>query len=137
MLPPGENKTQKVALGDGSGVVRLKIGPAGSTTSGRFQGEIDNLTVSEPAAAVVTAPVISQFVVDPAANQIHIRWQSAQGLSYALLSNTDLSIPVASWPVYNGLHNLSATPPENSLLLSPTPPESRRFFSIRVSPAQP
>jgi hypothetical protein len=124
-------------VGDGSGVVRLKIGPAGSTTSGRFQGEIDNLTVSEPAAAVVTAPVISQFVVDPAANQIHIRWQSAQGLSYALLSNTDLSIPVASWPVYNGLHNLSATPPENSLLLSPTPPESRRFFSIRVSPAQP
>ena len=30
-------------VGDGTGVVRLKIGPAGSLTSGRFQGEIDNI----------------------------------------------------------------------------------------------
>ena len=36
--------------GDGSGNVRLRIGPVGPLTSGRFQGAIDNLTVREAAA---------------------------------------------------------------------------------------
>ena len=124
-------------VGDGSGFVRLRIGPTAPLTTGRFEGEIDNLIVSEVAAPAVTAPVINQFLIDPAANQVHIRWQSTQGLSYTLLSNTDLSTPVATWPIYRGLQNLIATPPENSLLLSPIPPESRRFFSIMASPAQP
>jgi hypothetical protein len=43
-------------IGDGTGVVRLRIGPAGTLTSGRFEGEIDNLSVSlipEPGAALL------------------------------------------------------------------------------------
>jgi hypothetical protein len=51
------------------------------------------------------------FLIDPAANQIHIRWQSVHGLRCALLSNTDISAHVATWPVFNGLRNLGATPP--------------------------
>jgi len=35
--------------GDGSGNVRLRIGPAGPLTSGRFQGAIDNLIVKDAA----------------------------------------------------------------------------------------
>ena len=124
-------------VGDGSGVVRLRIGPTAPLTTGRFEGEIDNLIVSEVAAPAVTAPLINQFLIDPVADQIHLGWQSTQGMSYTLLSNTDLSTPVATWPIYRGLQNLIATPPENSLLLSPIPPESRRFFSIMASPAQP
>jgi len=33
--------------GDGTGVVRLRIGPTPPLTSGRFEGEIDNLSVSQ------------------------------------------------------------------------------------------
>lgn len=33
-------------IGDGSGVVRIRIGPDGSLNSGRFEGAIDNLSVS-------------------------------------------------------------------------------------------
>jgi hypothetical protein len=43
-------------IGDGTGVVRLRIGPAGTLNSGRFEGEIDNLSVSlipEPSAALL------------------------------------------------------------------------------------
>ena len=43
-------------IGDGTGVVRLRIGPAGTLNSGRFEGEIDNLSVSlipEPGAALL------------------------------------------------------------------------------------
>jgi hypothetical protein len=43
-------------VGDGSGVVRLRIGPTAPLTSGRFEGEIDNLSVSlipEPSAALL------------------------------------------------------------------------------------
>ena len=36
--------------GDGSGNVRLRIGPAGPLTSGRFQGAIDNAIVRDAAA---------------------------------------------------------------------------------------
>ncbi|MEI7899639.1 MAG: DUF4038 domain-containing protein [bacterium] len=36
--------------GDGSGNVRLRIGPAGTLTSGCFQGAIDNLTVRDAAS---------------------------------------------------------------------------------------
>ncbi len=42
-------------VGDGSGVVKLRIGPAGTLDSGRFEGAIDNLTV---AAAVDTTPAV-------------------------------------------------------------------------------
>jgi len=33
--------------GDGSGDLRLRIGPAGAGKSGRFHGAIDNITVKE------------------------------------------------------------------------------------------
>jgi hypothetical protein len=36
--------------GDGSGDVRLRIGPAGALTSGRFQGAIDNIIVEKASA---------------------------------------------------------------------------------------
>jgi hypothetical protein len=36
--------------GDGSGDVRLRIGPAGALTSGRFQGAIDNIIVKKASA---------------------------------------------------------------------------------------
>ena len=38
-------------VGDGTGVVRLRIGPDGTLNSGRFEGEIDNITVSVASAA--------------------------------------------------------------------------------------
>ena len=38
-------------VGDGSGVVRLRIGPTAPYTSGRFQGEIDNISMVSDAIA--------------------------------------------------------------------------------------
>lgn len=118
--------------GDGTGAVRLRIGPQGALTTGRFQGSIDNLLVreaTEPAPGVLR---IKEFDVNEAADEILISWESRLGLRYALLSDTDLSNPVATWPVYDGHENIDATPPENFLLLSPIPVDSRRFFSVRA-----
>jgi hypothetical protein len=118
--------------GDGTGAVRLRIGPQGALTTGRFQGSIDNLLVreaTEPAPGVLR---IKEFDVNGAADEILISWESRLGLRYALLSDTDLSNPVATWPVYDGHENIDATPPENFLLLSPIPVDSRRFFSVRA-----
>ena len=42
--------------GDGAGVVRLRIGPDGSLNTGRFEGEIDNVSVTpEPATMSLLA----------------------------------------------------------------------------------
>lgn len=43
-------------VGDGSGNVRLRIGPAGTLDSGRFEGEIDNISVSD---TTVLGPVLA------------------------------------------------------------------------------
>jgi hypothetical protein len=122
--------------GDGSGNVRLRIGPAGSLTSGRFQGAIDNIIVSTTDVSQPQALRISQYNINPVADTLGISWRSAQGMRYDLLSDTNLATPIATWPVYK-LTNLMAFPPENSLLLSPLPKEANRFFSIRAYPAQP
>ncbi|MCX6923951.1 MAG: hypothetical protein NT154_12195, partial [Verrucomicrobia bacterium] len=122
--------------GDGSGTVRLRIGPAGSLTSGRFQGAIDNIIVSTTDVSQPQAFRISQYEFDPVADTLGISWRSVHGMRYDLLSNTNLATPIATWPVYQ-LTNLMAFPPENSLLLSPIPKEANRFFSIRAYPAQP
>jgi hypothetical protein len=45
-------------VGDGTGVVRLRIGPDGTLNSGRFEGEIDNISVDiipEPATMSLLA----------------------------------------------------------------------------------
>jgi hypothetical protein len=49
-------------VGDGSGVVRLRIGPTQPLNSGRFEGEIDNLSVSLLPTLIVTltAPTAGQ-----------------------------------------------------------------------------
>jgi len=121
--------------GDGSGNVRLRIGPAGSLATGRFQGAIDNIVVSK---ADISQPAfrISHYNLDPVAGTLSIRWGSAPGTRYDLVSGTSLAAPVAGWTAYR-LTNLVAFPPENSLLLSPIPEDANRFFSIRAYPAQP
>ncbi|MCF7730782.1 MAG: hypothetical protein K9N23_03805 [Akkermansiaceae bacterium] len=49
-------------VGDGTGDVRLRIGPAaGTLNQGRFAGDIDNISVSVPGA-----PEITSFTPDPA-----------------------------------------------------------------------
>jgi hypothetical protein len=123
--------------GDGTGTVRLRIGPQGALDTGHFQGSIDNVIVSEAAATEPGAFNINQFDVDPTTDEIRISWESEQGLSYDLLSETDLSTPTSTWSVYDGYENIPATPPENVLLLSPIPVEPRRFFSVRASAIQP
>ncbi len=91
-----------------------------------------SVVVTEAAAAEPGAFNIKEFDVNPTTDEIRISWESASGLSYDLLSETDLTTPTATWPVYDGHENIPATPPENSLLLSPIPVESRRFFSVRA-----
>lgn len=120
--------------GDGTGAVRLRIGPQGSLATGRFQGSIDNILVGEAAAAEPGAFRIKQFDVDPIADEIFLSWESEHGLQYALLSDTDLANPIATWSIYDGHEDIAATPPENALLLSPIPEGGRRFFSVQAEP---
>ena len=55
--------------GDGTGNVRLRIGPTAPLTSGNFEGEIDNLTVTVGAAPTITGTVVGQNVDDNATIQ--------------------------------------------------------------------
>jgi hypothetical protein len=119
-------------VGDGTGTVRLRIGPQGALTTGRFQGSIDNVIVSEAAAPAPGAFRIKQFDVDPGNDEIYISWESEGGLRYDVLSETDLANPIATWPVYDGHEDIAATPPANFLFLSPIPVDDRRFFAVRA-----
>jgi len=122
-------------LGDGSGDIKLRIGPTGSLASGRFQGAIDNVVVTEANVSQQTFH-INQLTVDPVADTLSIRWGSAQGMRYDLVSHTNLDVPVATWPAYK-ITNLIGSPPENTIELSPIPKEARRFFSLKAYPDSP
>ncbi|MCX6878549.1 MAG: Ig-like domain-containing protein [Verrucomicrobia bacterium] len=45
-------------VGDGSGVVRLRIGPTAPFTTNRFEGEIDNLSVSEANPTLASSGIV-------------------------------------------------------------------------------
>jgi len=104
-------------VGDGSGPVKLRIGPTPPLTSGRFEGEIDNLTVS-----VVSSPFDRTFwtismpitftndarlnthtnftalvVLDPSKVNYSQFQANAQDLRFADTNGIELAYEVESW----------------------------------------
>lgn len=62
-------------------------------------------------------------------------WASQAGKEYDLVSSTDLSTAIGTWPVWEGLSGLSATPPDNVLANVPGGGDVRRFFALAVRDA--
>ncbi len=93
-----------------------------------------DIAVRNPVPPTTTPLRIS---ADPASGTLTIKWDSAGGKLYNLLSVTDPSSGArGSWPIYGDLENIEATPPENTLTM-PMPPEPERFFVIESFPAPP
>jgi hypothetical protein len=64
-------------------------------------------------------------------------WTSQAGKEYDLVSSTDLSTAIATWPVWDGRTGLPATPPENVLAGVPGGGDTRRFFALVEKDAPP
>ena len=58
-----------------------------------------------------------------------LTWGSKPGKRYNLRSSTDLTGSPATWPIFDGLGNLEATPDSNTLTLA-RPEEAERYFVI-------
>jgi hypothetical protein len=82
----------------------------------------------------IIRPHITDVSHSPASGSLRITWNSRVGMLYALRSSSTLSADLASWPVFNGLQDIVATPPRNSLVF-PLAKESERFFVIEESRA--
>jgi hypothetical protein len=57
-------------------------------------------------------------------------WASLDSKVYDLVSSTDLTIPVESWPLWEGNGNLPGTAPSNILSGVAAGPEPTRFFAV-------
>ena len=64
-------------------------------------------------------------------------WDSRDGKVYDLVSATDLDTAPDSWPVWQGLTNLGATPPTNILTDIAGGGDPRRFFAVLEKDAPP
>ena len=73
-------------VGDGSGDIRLRIGPS-SPGSGRFAGTIDRVSI---AASDATPFRITQVVRDPGTSAVTITFDSVDGAAYELWGSPDL-----------------------------------------------
>ena len=75
-------------VGDGSGDIRLRIGPS-SPGSGRFGGTIDNVSIVP--APVNGAPLkITDVALDPEISAVTITFSSVDGVIYEVWGSTDL-----------------------------------------------
>ena len=72
---------------------------------------------------------------DAGSGTLTIRWDSKAGRLYNLRSIVDLTAakPVG-WPIFGGLQNMAASPPQNSVTF-PMPADSVRFFVVEETPA--
>ncbi|MCB1134449.1 MAG: hypothetical protein KDN05_25265, partial [Verrucomicrobiae bacterium] len=64
-------------------------------------------------------------------------WNSLAGRLYDLVSATDLSTAISTWPVWDGRTGLAGTPPENLLADIPGGGDEKRFFALVVRDAPP
>jgi len=66
-------------------------------------------------------------------------WTSQAGKVYDIVTSTDLSTAIATWPVWDDQEGLPATPPNNVLANVPGGGDTRRFFAVveRDAPASP
>lgn len=69
-------------------------------------------------------------------NELTLSWESQAGKIYDLLSSPDLASNPSTWPVYDGLQDIEATPPLNTLMIE-LPADPLLFFVVQERPAPP
>jgi len=71
------------------------------------------------------------LTIDQDGANLDLTWNSQAGKVYDLISSTDLSIPRASWPVWDSNENIPASGSGTNLLTIPLPPsDPTRFFAV-------
>ena len=78
--------------------------------------------------------------VSQAGGFLTIKWESKGGMLYNLRSEANpaliASVHPSEWPIWEGLENLVASPPENTLSI-PLPADPMRLFVVERFPAPP
>jgi len=95
---------------------------------------VDDITVTGIQGAPPALPLA--MTIAPAVSPdsgYDLEWTSQAGMTYSLLTSTDLSSPVDSWTVVQA--EITPTPPLNSYNLPAD--GSRRFYVIKETPAAP
>ncbi len=83
------------------------------------------------------APRFFLNVVNNGPDQLDLIWESRDGLTYTVRSETDPSSGLTEdWPIYDGHENLAATPPFNTLTID-RPVDPVRLFAVESGPAPP
>jgi hypothetical protein len=105
-------------------------------TNGEFNWEVRNVAggagLYDDLQLTVIPAVIPPFQlsITPNGPNYHFTWNSRSGKAYDLVSATDLEMPIANWPVWDGKSNLAATAPFNTLIVVPGGGGIKRFFAV-------
>jgi hypothetical protein len=75
-------------IGDGSGDIRLRIGPS-APGSGRFGGTIDNISIAPASTVLLQITGISR---DPATLAATLTFSSVPGVNYEVWASPDLKV---------------------------------------------
>jgi hypothetical protein len=96
-------------------------------------GYVDEIRVATTFAEAVGGEAPSdtkiKLAITPNGANFDFTWESRDGKLYDLVSSTELSIPPADWPVYEGNADIAGTAPENTLPVVP-PTGPKRFFAV-------
>jgi hypothetical protein len=80
---------------------------------------------------------LKQLEISASGNSLEISWESQVGKLYTLRSAADPSTSSsAEWAVFEGIRDITATPPKNLLIL-PLPDEASRLFVVEEFVAPP
>lgn len=113
-------------IGDGSGDVRLRIGPS-APGSGRFGGTIDNVSIAPATTAPIEFISISR---NPATGAVTFTFTSVNGVNYEVWATSNLANPPAAWEQLDDevVGTGNSTPFTDSVL---APTNSRLFYQVR------
>ncbi|MEM1295264.1 MAG: hypothetical protein AAGH89_07855 [Verrucomicrobiota bacterium] len=95
-----------------------------------FNGRLNTMEIT-PSVGLRSSPfslTISRNGLNP--DNYDFAWTSLDNKVYALVSSTDLSTPVETWPVWEGNENIVGTAPENTLPDIPGGVDPARFFVV-------
>lgn len=137
---------KSVSATSNSAVFEVTVSPASG--DGTLQLQVKSTAVIHDLSgnALVTTPLITDaeiisvslapFILQITQNgaDFDFSWNSENGVVYDLVSSTDLSTPVSSWPVYDDgttLYQNIVASGGTTILQSVSSADSRRFFAVR------
>ena len=94
-----------------------------------WAGGIDNGALFAISGVIGGASTSFPLTITPNGANYDFTWESQDGKLYDLVSDTDLSMPRAEWPVYMGHADIEGSAPSNTLESVPGD-GTKRFFAV-------